>query len=100
MNYEQIFTNCYENLVWGDNKNINYKGSSGDGANIEFNKDFIVFLKNFITTNNIKSIVDLGSGDFKCGREIFEKLNINYYGYDIAGNKVSGTTNINDCLIG
>ena len=39
-------------------------------------------MKNFITNNNIKTVVDLGCGDFKCGELIYDDLDIKYTGYD------------------
>ena len=55
-NMEQIFTNIYETSNWGNNNNSEYNGSSGQGSNIDYNiTTYIPFLKNFITTNNIKS---------------------------------------------
>lgn len=81
---EEIFTNIYENCVWGNNNNGNYTGSSGGGSDVSFNKDsYIPFLKQFILRNNVKSVVDLGCGDFKCGPHIYDNLNITYTGYDV-----------------
>ena len=80
---ENIFTKVYENKVWGDNNNEEYNGSSGWGSDIDYNKDnYIPFLKNFILKNNIKNICDLGCGDFKCGKLIYDDLDIKYRGYD------------------
>jgi len=80
---EEVFTNIYECNEWGNNNNNEYKGSSGVGSCIEFNKDnYVTFLKNFIIDNNIINIVDLGCGDFRCGKLIYEDLNILYTGYD------------------
>ena len=80
---DHIFTNIYENCVWGNNNNNEYTGSSGGGSEIEYNKDtYIPFLKNFITDNNIKRVTDLGCGDFKCGKLIYDDLDISYTGYD------------------
>ncbi len=80
---EQIFTNLYENKIWGDNESSEYNGSSGAGSVIDYNKDsYIPFLKNFITKNNIKSVVDLGCGDFICGKLIYDDLDVSYTGYD------------------
>lgn len=77
------FTNIYENCSWGDNNNDVYKGSSGDGSSLEYNLDtYIPFLKDFITSLNISSVVDLGCGDFICGKYIYDDLNVIYYGYD------------------
>lgn len=80
---EQFFTNVYEKCEWGDNKNSSYKGSSGGGSSIEINiNTYVPFLKKFIMENNIKSIVDLGCGDFVCGPLIYNTLDIKYTGYD------------------
>ena len=80
---EEIFTNIYEKGMWGSNKNVHYNGSSGPGSTISNNKDtFIPFLKKFIIDNNIKTIVDLGCGDFVCGKLIYDDLNIFYRGFD------------------
>ena len=80
---EEIFTNVYEMNTWGSNKNKEYNGSSGAGSSIDYNKDnYIPFLKKFITDNNIKNITDLGCGDFRCGKSIYDELDILYTGYD------------------
>ena len=80
---EQVFTNIYENNCWGNNNIVEYNGSSGEGSEIEYNANYyVLFLKKFITDNNIKNIVDLGCGDFKCGKLIYDDLDILYTGYD------------------
>jgi hypothetical protein len=80
---EKYFTDIYENKIWGDNKNDQYNGSSGGGSDIEFNEyTYVPFLKKYIINNNIKKIVDLGCGDFKCGNLIYDDLDILYTGYD------------------
>jgi len=79
----KVFTNIYENNAWGKNITTEFNGNSGDGSSIEFNKDtYIPFLKKFIVDNRIKTIVDLGCGDFRCGKLIYNDLNITYTGYD------------------
>ena len=80
---EQIFTNIYENKEWGNNYNTEYSGSSGPGSHIEYNiNNYIPFLKHFIHNKNIKSVVDLGCGDFVSGKLIYDELDIIYIGYD------------------
>jgi len=79
---EQIFTHIYEKRVWGDNGNPGYNGSSGTGSSIEYNHEYIKFLIQFIRTNNIKKVTDIGCGDFRCGPSIYDTLNIEYTGYD------------------
>jgi hypothetical protein len=81
---EICFTNVYENKIWGNNNKVEYNGSSGSGSSIEYNKDtYVPFLKKFIIDNNIQNIVDLGCGDFRCGKLIYDDLNIKYTGYDV-----------------
>lgn len=83
MDMEQVFTHVYEKKLWGDNTIDEYNGSSGNGSNISFNKDtYVPFLRKFITDNNITCITDLGCGDFKCGKLIYDDLDITYRGYD------------------
>jgi hypothetical protein len=80
---EQIFTHIYEKHIWGNNNNPEYSGSSGGGSDINYNRDtYVPFLKKFIIDNNIKNIVDLGCGDFRCGKLIYDDLDIMYNGYD------------------
>ena len=80
---EPIFTNIYTKNIWGCNISTHFNGNSGDGSNVNYNKDsYIPFLKKFITNNNIKTIVDLGCGDFRCGKLLYDDLNILYTGYD------------------
>jgi hypothetical protein len=80
---DKSFTYIYENNIWGNNDNTSYNGSSGEGSKIEYNKDtYIPFLKKFIIDNNIKTVNDLGCGDFLCGKLIYDDLDISYTGYD------------------
>jgi len=80
---EQIFTKFYETNLWGNNNNNGYSGSSGGGGAVEYNKEtYVPFLRKFITDNNIKTVVDLGCGDFLCGKLIYDDLDISYTGYD------------------
>ena len=80
---EQIFTNVYENKIWGNNESVNYSGSSGDGSSINYNiNNYVPFIRQFIVINNIKTVIDLGCGDFICGKSIYDDLNVLYSGYD------------------
>ena len=80
---ESYFTNVYENKIWGNNNESGYAGSSGGGSDVDVNKDtYIHFLKRFIMEKDIKTIVDLGCGDFRCGPLIFNDLDVLYTGYD------------------
>jgi hypothetical protein len=81
---QEVFTRIYETQLWGSNQNDHYKGSSGGGSEMQYNIDtYVPFMKKFIKEHNIKSVVDLGCGDFVCGRFIYEDLNVTYQGYDV-----------------
>ncbi len=80
---EEIFSNIYEKKIWGNNRDSEYKGSSGTGSSIDYNiNTYIPFIKKFIADNNIKNVVDLGCGDFRCGKLIYDDLDVIYTGYD------------------
>ena len=79
---ENTFTEIYEQLVWGNNNNEEYNGSSGSGSSIKYNREYIPILKKFIINNNIRNIVDLGCGDFRIGKLLYDDLDIFYTGYD------------------
>lgn len=72
-NHKLIFTNIYNKNIWG-------KGS-GKGSSYNYNKQYIEFLEKFIKNNLIKSIVDLGCGDWQFSKHI-NFNNINYLGVD------------------
>jgi hypothetical protein len=89
-----IFKNVYETCLWGNNNDPLYRGSSGHGSSIEINLPYIRALQNIIRNSStegpgqIRRIVDLGCGDWRCGRTIYDdlmndsNLNIEYIGYD------------------
>jgi hypothetical protein len=80
---ESIFKYIYENKIWGHNNIEQYSGSSGAGSSLDYNKDYISFLREFINTNNTTVVVDLGCGDFQFGIELYKDLGVLYYGYDV-----------------
>lgn len=73
------FDKVYENKIWGNGEILG--GSSGPGSDPKLNKKYIQYLNDFIQQNNIKSIVDLGCGDWQIMR-LINLNNIQYYGYD------------------
>jgi SAM-dependent methyltransferase len=75
---KDIFTDVYKNKKWQDN----YGTESGPGSSIECSKPYLDFLKEFCQKYNIKSILDLGCGDFNLMRH-FDFVGIDYLGIDI-----------------
>ena len=73
---QNAFTEIYAKGEWGV--------GSGPGSTLEFNKTtYIPFLRSFFNEHDIKTVVDLGCGDFQCGPTIYRNLNIDYMGFDI-----------------
>jgi hypothetical protein len=80
---DKIFTNIYENRLWGNNNAKEYNGSSGEGSSVEYNiNTYVPFLRKFITDNEIKTVIDLGCGDFRIGKLLYDDTDISYTGYD------------------
>lgn len=48
----------------------NYDHDSGAGSGVDFCRGYVGFISEFIRLNSIRSVVDLGCGDFTVGREI------------------------------
>jgi len=82
MNHSDTFKAIYEYNGWGEDICNDFPGQSGEGSSIEFNKDYIAFLKRFIEQQGIKSVVDVGCGDWRCGKFIYYKTDVKYTGYD------------------
>lgn len=78
--YQTIFTFIYDNGIWGKN-NLGV-GHSGGGSTVENTSVYTDFLKKFIDTHEIKSIVDAGCGDWEFSRHI-DWGAIKYIGYDV-----------------
>ena len=70
------FTNIYDKELWGKEK------GSGAGSRPKFNKEYILFLENFLRDNDIKSVIDFGCGDWQFSRYI-DWGSVDYLGLDI-----------------
>lgn len=82
---EEIFTTIYKKKKWeaGEEKNKHgFNNGSGPGSSIEYNQEYIKILKKIIKDYNINNIVDLGCGDFRIGKLLYDDLNVRYTGYD------------------
>lgn len=70
------FTEIYEKGAWGA------KDFSGSGSTIESTLEYVTMLKNFMKSNNIRSVVDLGCGDWQFSKCI-DWEGIDYLGIDV-----------------
>lgn len=76
---KEIFENIYKNGTW-----LNKRGGTagGPGSCIECSGEYLKFLEGFCIEHNIKSIIDLGCGDFNLMQH-FNLTQLNYTGVDI-----------------
>lgn len=77
---KDIFTKIYNDADWA--RNEKGEGTSGTGSLVQFTSDYMIFLQNFLSEKNIKSVVDLGCGDWEFSKYIDWK-GINYKGIDV-----------------
>jgi len=73
---EEIFTKIYEMGSW------NEAGFSHSGSQIEIMQEYVQFLQNFLHENQIRSVVDVGCGDWAFSRYI-DWTGIEYLGIDV-----------------
>jgi SAM-dependent methyltransferase len=73
-----VFTEVYEKNMWG----VGGEFYSGRGSYGQSAKGYGECIINFIKSNNIKSVVDLGCGDFAVGKLIVSECE-HYVGVDV-----------------
>jgi SAM-dependent methyltransferase len=81
---KEIFEKIYFENQWKDS----YGTSSGPGSAIECSYQYLLFLNQFIQENSIKSILDLGCGDFNLMKH-FNLNDIDYLGIDLVTNVIN-----------
>lgn len=97
---EEIFTNIYNNAVWGID--VHGEGTSGPGSTVQNTREYVRFLQQFLKDKTITSVVDLGCGDWQFSRHI-DWSNIHYQGLDVVKSVVEknqrkfGAPNIHFC---
>jgi len=83
-----VFEEIYAKGKWGAGKEDG-QFDSGSGSESLPSEPYIDLVRRYIQQNGIKSIVDLGCGDFRVGRHICEGLDVSYIGIDIVRPLVS-----------
>ncbi len=76
----QAFSEIYDRGLWGSDGGGNYY--SGSGSRGSAAEKYVSFVQDFIVMHQIKSVVDLGCGDFYIGKQI-APLTASYIGIDI-----------------
>lgn len=75
-----IFDKIYENSYWGN--------GSGGGSSPEATEPYKIFLEGFIRQHDIKSIVDLGCGDWQFS-QFLDFGSATYFGIDASKNVIA-----------
>jgi hypothetical protein len=88
LSVEQTFETIYKNNLWGGLSGDFY---SGTGSEAEFVDPYCNYVRRFIRENGIKSIVDLGCGDFRVGQKLVAQ-NISYVGIDVVSSLIDRNT--------
>lgn len=81
----ETFTEIYQNNLWGGAAGEFYSGS---GSDEKYAQKYAETIKNFIADNKIKSVVDLGCGDFRIASR-FVSPEFHYTGVDIVTDLVA-----------
>lgn len=76
----EIFATIYRTHEWG--KNRDNSGSSGSGSSVANSAIYRTYLQDFLSARGIRSVVDLGCGDWNFSR-LIDWRGITYIGIDI-----------------
>lgn len=76
----ETFRNIYRTKAWGDNGE---RFCSGAGSRGPASERYCAFVIKFIRDHRVRSVVDLGCGDFAVGRQIVEASGVLYTGIDV-----------------
>ncbi len=76
---QDVFTKIYAEKMWGDGSETFY---SGPGSNEEAAAPYADFVTSFIAEHHIRSVVDLGCGDFRVGR-LIASSGVSFTGVDV-----------------
>jgi SAM-dependent methyltransferase len=81
MPLKSVFEEIYAQNAWGGEKGSFYSGAGSNGSVAE---DYAALIKRFIAEREIKSVLDIGCGDFRVGAA-FVSPDVQYVGSDIVG---------------
>lgn len=81
---QAIFDDVYKKHRWGTN--TDHGASSGKGSLSENTEEYEKFIAGYIKQYNIKSMLDIGCGDFQVSRRILHALDVQivYLGADVS----------------
>ncbi len=77
---EDIFSDIYKKNTWGGKPGEFYSGSGTHNPDVQ---RYIDTVRAFIKEKNVKSVLEIGCGDFHISSKIIEGLNVTYTGTDV-----------------
>ncbi len=82
----EVFDGIYSNRRWGTNPDSADGISSGSGSFAENTKLYEDLVCSFVSDNDIRTIADVGCGDFQVSRRILRRLSkhVEYTGLDVS----------------
>lgn len=81
MEKKSVFTDIYENKIWGQGSLL--KPFSGSGSNPDNAKPYVDFVKEITVNYRLTSVLDVGHGDWAMWRD-YKFNEIQYTGVDVA----------------
>lgn len=75
MNHKDVFNDIYLTKRWGE--------GSGAGSTVKNTVRYRWFVQNFLRSNGIKSVVDIGCGDWQFSR-LIDWSGVHYQGLDVS----------------
>ena len=79
VNRSEIFSEIYQRRLWGGERGVY---SSGTGSKDDVNASYVALVRALIISEGVRSIADLGCGDFRVGRQIISP-GVTYVGCDV-----------------
>jgi SAM-dependent methyltransferase len=87
---KEIFSKIYDNHQWGGEGQENFY--SGEGTYFKDVQIYIDTVSDFIKENNIKTVCEIGCGDFNVTGELLKKVEVNYTGLDVVPSLIEHLT--------
>ena len=86
MSVGDVFSEIYAQDQWGGNKDSEFR--SGTGSLDIHTERYCEFINSFIRNHKVRTVVDVGCGDFLVGRKI-ARPEISYIGLDVVENLIA-----------
>lgn len=85
---EQVFTEIYHKEYWGKSTEANGY-FSGTGTHDANTLKYVDLLTDFIRKNDVKSVFEIGCGDFSIMKQVLSNVKVNYTGADVVADLIA-----------